>query len=128
MDVPNYYKKVVTNIDDNLKSNDSRPRAVIVFFQNDKKLMEFFNSSEAAKYRDGCFILNEKVRNEEKENLVQRATYSRQVTFATREFGRGTDFICRDRKVEEAGGIHIIQTFLSEEESEEIQIKGRTSR
>lgn len=30
--------------------------------------------------------------------------------------------------MEEAGGIHIIQTFLSEEESEEVQIKGRSGR
>lgn len=49
---------------------------MIVFFKNDKKLKDFLNSPEAAKYRDTCFILNEKVKNEEKENLVQRATYA----------------------------------------------------
>lgn len=43
-------------------------------------------------------------------------------------FGRGTDFFCKDEAVENNGGVHIIQTFLSEEISEEIQIQGRTAR
>ncbi len=50
------------------------------------------------------------------------------MTLATRAFGRGTDFICNDPKVLQAGGLHVLQTFLSEDESEEVQIKGRTSR
>ena len=33
-----------------------------------------------------------------------------------------------DQKVRSNGGVHVIQTFLSEELSEEIQIKGRTAR
>lgn len=50
------------------------------------------------------------------------------VTYLTRIFGRGLDFVCRDDEVEKAGGVHVIQTFLSEDISEEIQIKGRTAR
>jgi len=46
----------------------------------------------------------------------------------TREHGRGLDFICHDKTVEQSGGLHVVQTFLSEELSEEIQIKGRTAR
>lgn len=46
----------------------------------------------------------------------------------TASFGRGTDFKVFDPKVNGAGGVHIIQTFLSEDEAEEIQIKGRTNR
>lgn len=45
----------------------------------------------------------------------------------TKSFGRGTDFQVYDKAVEKEG-VHIIQTFLSEEESEEVQIKGRTNR
>lgn len=46
----------------------------------------------------------------------------------TRSFGRGTDFKVRDERVNKNGGVHIIQAFLSLEESEEVQIKGRTYR
>ena len=46
----------------------------------------------------------------------------------TKSFGRGTDFQVYDQKIQDKGGVHIIQTFLSEEEAEEIQIKGRTNR
>ena len=37
----------------------------------------------------------------------------------TKSFGRGTDFQVYDPKISEIeiGGVHIIQTFLSEEES-----------
>jgi len=38
------------------------------------------------------------------------------------------DFACRDDHVEKQGGVHVIQTFLSEDISEEVQIKGRTAR
>jgi hypothetical protein len=46
----------------------------------------------------------------------------------TRVFGRGTDFIVHDENISKNGGVHVIQTFLSEEYSEEIQYKGRTAR
>ncbi len=36
--------------------------------------------------------------------------------------------MCNDPQVLKAGGLHVLQTFLSEDESEEVQIKGRTSR
>ncbi|CAF4625464.1 unnamed protein product [Rotaria sp. Silwood2] len=65
---------------------------------------------------------------EEKELVIKRATTSGQITLLTRIFSRATDFICYDKTVEENGGTNVIQTFLSEEFSEEIQIKGRTAR
>jgi preprotein translocase subunit SecA len=46
----------------------------------------------------------------------------------SRAFGRGTDFVILDENMKAKGGIHVIQTFLSLEESEEVQIKGRTAR
>ena len=54
--------------------------------------------------------------------MITKSTYAGQITLATRKFGRGTDFICKDPTVEENGGVHVIQTFLSEEMSEEVQI------
>mmetsp|Transcript_644 Transcript_644/g.1286 ORF Transcript_644/g.1286 Transcript_644/m.1286 type:complete len:578 (-) Transcript_644:236-1969(-) len=50
------------------------------------------------------------------------------ITLSTAVFGRGTDFFCKDEGVEKNGGVHIMQTFLSEEISEEVQIQGRTAR
>ena len=50
------------------------------------------------------------------------------VSFCTRGYGRGTDFICNDKIVEKEGGVHIILTFKPEDVSEEIQIMGRTAR
>ena len=37
------------------------------------------------------------------------------VTLLTREYGRGTDFISYDDNVNNNGGVHVLQTFLSEE-------------
>jgi len=46
----------------------------------------------------------------------------------TGAFGRGTDFKIYDEKIIKEGGLHVIQTYLSLDESEEEQIKGRTAR
>ena len=46
----------------------------------------------------------------------------------TKVLGRGTDFVCHDESVINSGGIHVIQTFLSDQLSEEVQIKGRSAR
>ena len=62
------------------------------------------------------------------EIVKSKATKSGNVTFATRDFGRGTNFMCRDKIVLASGGVHIILTFWSESRSEEEQIKGRTAR
>jgi preprotein translocase subunit SecA len=63
-----------------------------------------------------------------KEFVISKAATSGQITLSTAIFGRGTDFFCKCEKVEKAGGVHIIQAFLSTEASEEVQIKGRTAR
>ena len=46
----------------------------------------------------------------------------------TRAYGRGTDFVCRDQGLVHNGGVHVIITFLPDDESERIQIEGRTCR
>lgn len=64
----------------------------------------------------------------DKDFVIKKAPTASQVTLCTAAFGRGTDFFCKDNVVENNGGVHIIQTFLSEEESEEVRIQGRTAR
>ena len=60
---------------------------------------------------------------------MNQAVTKKSVTLLTREFGRGTDFICYDDEINNTlGGVHVLQTFLSVERAEERQIKGRTAR
>lgn len=72
--------------------------------------------------------MNEQVNEAEMASKVNLATFFGRITLATRPFGRGTDFVCRDEQVLMNGGVHVIQTFLSELKSEFIQIQGRTAR
>ena len=66
--------------------------------------------------------------NQKKNTAVLKATQSESITYITRPFGRGTDFMSLDERVNKAGGIVVIITFLPQTLSEEIQIKGRTAR
>jgi hypothetical protein len=103
-------------------------RAVLVFFESKTKLDEFANSSYCDAYNDQLLIISEELSEKEKESYIRRATAAGQVTLLTRSFGRGTDFTCVDDTVRANSGIHVLQTFLSEEHSEETQIMGRTAR
>lgn len=46
------------------------------------------------------------------------ATHIKTISLMTKSFGRGIDFVVLDKQVQESGGVHIIQTFLSQEEAE----------
>ena len=71
--------------------------------------------------------MHERLTNDEKKSKVKKASYEGYVVLCTRTFGRGTDFY-QSEKLEEAGGIHVIQTFFTEDFAEEVQIRGRTRR
>ena len=105
-------------------------RAVLVFFEKKSFLEEFYNSANVGPIKNEIQKITEEISSspKEKEMFIKRATSCGQITFLTRAFGRGTDFVCRDRNVISNGGVHVIQTFFSEELSEEIQIQGRTAR
>lgn len=124
----NYFNQIKTEIDRRLIGIQSEKRAVLVFFESKQKLIKFYNSDVLASIKGSVLYLTEEASFEEKEYLIQRATSSGQITLFTRMFGRGTDFICHEKSVTMSGGTHVIQTFLSEEVSEEKQIKGRTAR
>ncbi|CAF2963427.1 unnamed protein product [Rotaria sp. Silwood2] len=99
-----------------------------LFFESKQKLMEFYNSDALISIKELVVHLTEDASLEEKEKLIKRATSSNQITLFARTYGRGTDFICHDPIVAANSGTHVIQTFFSEEFSEEKQIKGRTAR
>lgn len=63
-----------------------------------------------------------------RDSRIIRAVNQNVITLMTNSFGRGTDFVLLDQKIKDKGGLHVIQCFLSLDESEEVQIKGRTAR
>ncbi len=103
-------------------------RAVFVVFENRTELEKFLDSTEYQPLRHETLVLNEELNIAEKNFVISTSTSSGKITFFTKIFGRGTDFKVHDRIVSVNGGVHVIQTFLSEELSEEVQIKGRTAR
>ncbi|GAM16947.1 hypothetical protein SAMD00019534_001220 [Acytostelium subglobosum LB1] len=112
-------------IQDSILAVIKADRAAIVFFENEQ-LLTAFQQSEYCKGFDNMAILVEG--SDKKDNIIKKAATAGRVTLATSSFGRGVDYYVRDDKVIEAGGVHVVQTFLSEDITEEIQIKGRAAR
>lgn len=103
-------------------------RAILVFFENTVSLNTFYTDPIMADKRGFVKVMIEQTPMEVKKNLILSAATKGNIVLLTREFGRGTDFVCYDTALNKIGGVHVLQTFLSEEVSEEIQIKGRTAR
>lgn len=102
-------------------------RAVLVFFKDEEKLRAALECAQPH-LRGSIALLTADLSDEEKLDRVRQATFAHAITFATAEFGRGTDFICRDNRVLKAGGVHVIQTFVASSLSLAVQIRGRTGR
>jgi hypothetical protein len=108
------------------KALDGRP--VLVFFETESKLDAWQQSTYGNRVPPGTMQC---IKSDSLINMdvsIRKATHAGQVTLLAREHGRGLDFNCLDKKVDDLGGLHVVQTFLSEELSEEIQIRGRTAR
>lgn len=103
-------------------------RAILVFFENEDKLMTFYNSSELQNIKSEVQVITEKISTTDRDLYIRRSTTEGRVTLLTKTFGRGTDFMCRNKQVLANGGVHVLQTFFSEELSEEYQIMGRGAR
>ena len=102
-------------------------RSAIVFFETDERLEAFKRSNFWKRVRNGNVLISSSSKKDRDYAIVKAAT-PKQVTISTAIFGRGTDFFCKDTKLEDAGGMKVIQAFLSVEKSEEVQIQGRTAR
>ena len=128
---PAHFSAITREIDDRrtiLGDTTGFKRPVLVFFESTKILLEYYNSSAASQLKPKIRMVTEEVSVVDKENIIRQATSPGSVTILSREFGRGTDFIIYDERVSQAGGVHVIQTFLSEELSEQVQIRGRSAR
>ena len=119
-----FYHRLSSEITKLRKKN----RAVIVFFRDAASLNAFENSPFYRKLGRQKSKLSEDMEADDKDFVIKKAATAGQLTICPAVFGRGTDFFCKDQKVLDNGGVHIIQTFLSAEKSEEIQIQGRTAR
>ncbi|CAF4504358.1 unnamed protein product [Didymodactylos carnosus] len=119
-----YFMKIRGEIDAMLNAK----RAILVFFESEEKLHKFYDSSELFSIRPDVQLITEKVDVKDRELCVRRAATIGKVTLLTRTFGRGTDFICNNQGLLAKGGIHVLQTFFSEELSEQYQIMGRGAR
>jgi hypothetical protein len=51
-------------------------------------------------------LITEEIKD--KDTIIAKATMTKYISLVIREFGRGTDFICRDDIVNKNGGIVII--------------------
>jgi Mg-chelatase subunit ChlD len=118
-----YHLRILTEIDQMRRSE----RAVLVFFENEARLREWMASENGGK-RFRKDVINVVTSGKDVGHYVSKATRKGEVTLFPRVFGRGLDFQVFDPKVSGNGGVHVIQTFLSEEKTEEIQIMGRTCR
>jgi tetratricopeptide (TPR) repeat protein len=103
--------------------------ACLVFFENEARMKSYAtyltsNNIQATNQ----FLVAGEVDKSDLDHYVQRAARMGNCTLFTKIHGRGLDFVCHDDQVDSNGGIHVVQTFLSEEESEEIQIRGRSAR
>jgi len=116
------------SIIDETKKVIENQRAVIIFFHDKTRLKKFTDSPFYSKLGRQKRFLTEEMNVEDKDFVIKKAATSGQVTLCTAVFGRGTDFFCKDDRVQNNGGVHVIQTFFSTECSEEVQIQGRTAR
>jgi preprotein translocase subunit SecA len=119
-----HFNKIVERM-----NNTISKRPIIVFFNNASELYEFFSSpAYTDELKNRTLILTEEHEPSVRERNVFLATQCSKISLMTKAFGRGTDFEVYDKEVIKNGGLHIIQTFLSQEEAKEVQIKGRTNR
>ncbi|KAL9706713.1 hypothetical protein quinque_010231 [Culex quinquefasciatus] len=100
-------------------------RAAIIFFYDDK-LLEDFRAQYCGQF-DRLQVLTENTEEDNHEHLISEAGVAKTVTLATRGMGRGVDYKS-SVAVEKNGGVHVIQSFFSQDVKEETQIRGRTAR
>ena len=118
-----FHQAIALCIQEKVKS----ARAIIVFFEDEGKLQNFRRSTFAAKL-PAPGVLTEKLSFDEKSHIIKKAANTGQITLATSAFGRGSDFVSYDEKLQQNGGVHVLQTFVPADSSEQVQFQGRTAR
>ena len=106
----------------------AKNRPVLVFFTTIDMVNEFYMSDQFKALKGNSITLTERNDADATKTRIIRAARVKNITIMTRAFGRGIDFVVGEKDVKDAGGIHVIQTFISSEESESKQVEGRTAR
>eukprot|EP00300_Choanocystis_sp_HF-7_P042751 c9453_g1_i2.p1 GENE.c9453_g1_i2~~c9453_g1_i2.p1 ORF type:complete len:802 (-),score=140.84 c9453_g1_i2:47-2452(-) len=124
-----FHIALINEINERLIMNGRQvKRAVLVFFESLSELERFQDFEPYQKSEFDKAVITEKTDGNDRAGLISMAATSGHVTLLTRAFGRGVDFICYDDVLLANGGVHVIQTFVSDVVSEQVQIKGRTAR
>jgi len=123
-----YFKRIKEEINKGLLGNisDKPKRAVLVFFKDLNCLNDFLSVNILSQIDFN--IITENLNDKEIQAKIKESCRKGVVTLATASFGRGYDFIVKDKSINDEGGIHVIQTFLSDNLAEQTQIMGRTAR
>lgn len=125
-----HFRDVANDIKEKLRlcQQNQLGRPVIVFLKDEQELEKFKESNAFIALRHKPATLTELTDHDTRDFVIRRAASIGQLTLCTAPFGRGTDFMCFDPRVEEKGGVYCLQTFVSLDESEEVQMWGRTAR
>ena len=124
-----FHDQIRKEIDRRRISADSKLlRPILVFFETNEMLVSFHNCSYLRDIRNEVGTMTEELSPAERAIKISAAVIPGRITLLTREYGRGIDFVPFDENVDKCGGVHVLQTFVSLEISEEVQIKGRTAR
>ena len=105
-------------------------RSVLVLFESEQQIGDYMKRMEKTEDEKTLRSIQRMVEgntHSERMARTKRATTPGVVTFAVRVLGRGTDFYVTMQSMLDAGGMHVIQTFMGSM-SEHLQIKGRTAR
>ncbi|KAJ9445283.1 Protein translocase subunit SecA [Diplonema papillatum] len=105
---------------------DKVKRPVIVFFET--RTLDDFLKSNVSKQLRGVQELREGMDDDNIAACVKAAGHLGKITLATDAFSRGTDFVCHGDSINDAGGLHVIQTYVSRSPAAFNQITGRTNR
>ena len=124
----NFFVNITREINRRIVSGNGKKRAVLVFFQKESILEDFSASDAFKQYTASALKIVSKTLPEDRDSAIARAVEEGRVTLLIAAYGRGTDFTYNNKELDERGGIHVIQAFLSEESAEETQIMGRTNR
>lgn len=106
---------------------------VIVFFDSDKEVNKFWESDYCKSIYSAQNMFKVVADTENVQWHIDNATRLTEsgwgnVTLFSKELGRGTDYVPSASSIDTNGGVVVIQTFFSEDISEQIQIEGRTAR
>ena len=105
-------------------------RPVLVFFEDEKNLMAFYESPEAAALREVVTLMSKPFTGDmqEAQAAIEKTMTEGQITLALGANGRGRDTVCHSSRVNDNGGSVVITAGLVRELAEQRQQAGRAGR